>query len=190
MELKTFTEFQKLLDQVQARKGFLAGEIDELSRELAEKTAAFDEAILEGADPEELQAELDAMQKKIDLKRRESKALEAALSGKARTGKLADAARSVWQEGAEIITKDLRAEWDAGVVELEKAKAMFLAAVAALGEIKRKADAVTSKLSYGLRGFLPGAGTPHLATGIYEEKYIGIIFPDHHEIKNAFQKGE
>ncbi len=48
MELKTFAEFQKLLDQVQARKELL-DEIAELNRELADKTVAFDEAILEGA---------------------------------------------------------------------------------------------------------------------------------------------
>jgi hypothetical protein len=69
MELKTFTEFHNLLDQVQVRKGFLGGE---------------------------LQAELDALQRKIDMKRREFNALEAALSGKARTGKIHEAARAVW----------------------------------------------------------------------------------------------
>ena len=42
MELKTFAEFQKLLDQVQARKELLGSEIAELNRELADKTVAFD----------------------------------------------------------------------------------------------------------------------------------------------------
>jgi hypothetical protein len=46
MELKTFAEFQKLLDQVQARKEFLGSGIAEPNRDLADKTAAFDEAIL------------------------------------------------------------------------------------------------------------------------------------------------
>ncbi len=190
MELKTFTEFQELLGQVQARKSFLGGEIGELSRELSDKTNAFAEAILEGADPEELQAELDALQRKIDLKTREYAALEAATRGKTRAGKLAHAARAVWEEGTDLITKDLRDEWDTQVVELEKAKAMFLTAVAAMGEIKRRADSLTSKLSYGLAEFLPGAGAPHLATGIFEEKHIGIIFPNYNEIKKVYQKGE
>jgi hypothetical protein len=63
MELKTFAEFQNLLDQVRAHKEFLGSEIAELNRELDGKMAAFDEAILEGAGPEELQDEIDALQR-------------------------------------------------------------------------------------------------------------------------------
>jgi hypothetical protein len=189
MEFKTLAEFQTLLSDVQARKQVLWEEILSLQADLAAKQNNFDEAILEGADPEELQAELESLQKKIDLKTREWHALDAATSGKARTGKIREAARAVWQEGTDLITVSLRAEWDAELVELEKVKAMYLAAVSALGKIKRKADGVTSKLSYGLEAFLPRVGAPHLATGIYDEKYIGVIFPDYHEIKKAYQNG-
>jgi hypothetical protein len=189
MELRTFAEFQKLLAEVQARKDFATGEIARLNREMADRQAEFDGALLEGADPEELQAELDALQRKIDLKTREWHALDLAVSGKAKTGKVHEAARAVWNEGVEIITKDLRAEWDAEVIELNKAKGLFLAAVSALGEIKDRADVVSSKLSWGLGDFLPGAGVPNLATGIYTEKHIGVIFPDYDEIKKAFKRG-
>ena len=84
----------------------------------------------------------------------------------------------------------MRKEWDSKIAELEKAKAMFLAVVSSLGAIKRLADAVTSRLSFGLEQFLPPAGVPSLSTNIYPEKHIGVIFPDHHEIESAFLKGE
>jgi GH15 family glucan-1,4-alpha-glucosidase len=190
MELKTFTEFRKLLDQVRARKEFLCSEIAELNRVLDGKMAAFDEAILEGADPEELQDEIDALQRKVYMKKRELGALDAALSGKTRQGKIHNAARAVWNEGVEIITKDLRGEWDSNISKLEEAKAMFLAVVSALGAIKRRADNVTSKLSFGLEQFLPPAGVPSLSTNIYPERHVGVIFPDHHKIERAFLKGE
>jgi hypothetical protein len=189
MELKSFTEFQTRLSEVETRIRALVGEISAMRADLTAKQGRFDEAVLEGSDPEEMQLEIESLERKIDLKQREYAALEAATSGKARTGKVYEAAQAVWQEGADLITKDLREEWDAELVELEKAKAQYLAAVTTLGEIKRRAEGLTAKLSYGLERFLPRVGAPRLATGIYEEKYSGPIFMDVNAIKKAYQRG-
>jgi chromosome segregation ATPase len=187
--LESFRAFQEALAEMRDRQNALQGEIDDLEGELKGKLASFDEAVLEGEDPEALLELADALQRKIALKRRELAALEVATSGGAGTGKLHRAARAAWDEGANLITGPFRAEWEAKLKALEDAKAVYLGIVAELGDIERRADAVTSKLSFGLEGFISGAGVPRLATSVYPEKLIGPIFPDLNTIKNAFKKG-
>ncbi len=190
MELKSFAEFQKLLSEVEGRMQVLQGEISSMQADLTAQLKSFDEAVVEGADPEELQHEIESLELKLRMKQREDAALTAAIGGKAKGGKLVDAAKAVWEEGTNLITGPLREEWEATAAKAGNLKEAFLAVVAELGHIKARADSIHSKLAYGIEGFTGGKfAAPSLSTGIYKQHKQGIIYITPAESERAFKKG-
>lgn len=189
MEINSFPTFESLLAEAQARRDTLGMEINYLKKILADKIGAFDQQVQSGQDPEKLHEYLDALQKKIDIRDKERDTWDRAISGNDRNSLIYKASQDVMHEGAEIINKELRREWNRGMAELEEAKAAYLAVCAKLGAILRKAEEISNKLSSGLEGFLPVAGVPRLVTGIDLEGLTGPIFPDYNAIKKAFLGG-
>jgi len=189
MELNSFITFETLMTEAQARSNTLGLEINYLKKILADKIAAFDQQVQSGQDPDELHEYIDALQKKIDIRTKERNTWDSAISGNDRNSLIYKAAQDVWKEGAEIINKELRREWNSRIAELEEAKAAYLAVCAKLGATQRKAEEISNKLSSGLEGFLPAAGVPRLATGIDPEEFAGPIFLDYNAIKKAFTLG-
>jgi hypothetical protein len=189
MEINSFRTFETLLSEAQARKDILDQEINYLKKILADRIGAFDQQILLGQDPDQLHETIDLLQKKIDTRSKEWHTWDSAISGKDNTSLIYQAAQDVWNEGADIINKELRREWNSRIAELEEAKAAYLAVCAKLGSIQRKAEEISSKLSSGLEGFLPPSGVPRLVTGIDLEEFTGAIFPDYNAIKKAFLMG-
>jgi chromosome segregation ATPase len=189
MEINSFRTFETLLSEAQARKNTLGVEINYLKKILADKIGAFEQQVQSGQDPEELHEYIDALQKKIDIRTKERDTWDSAISGNDRNSLIYQAAQDVMKEGAEIINKELRREWNSRIAELEEAKAAYLAVCARLGSIQRNAEEISNKLSSGLEGFLPASGVPRLVTAIDLEEFAGPIFPDYNAIKKAFLLG-
>lgn len=189
MELNSFRTFETLLSEAQARKDTLGQEINYLRIILADRIGAFDQQIILGQDPDQLHETIDLLQKKIDIKSKECDTWDSAISGKDNASLIYQAAQDVLKEGAEIINKDLRREWNSRIAELEEAKAAYLTVCAKLGSIQRNAEAISGKIASGLEGFLPPSGVPRLVTGIDLEEFTGAIFLDYNAIKKAFLMG-
>ena len=189
MELNSFRTFETLLSEAQARKNTLGVEINYLKKILADKIGAFDQQVQSGQDPEELHEYIDALQKKIDIRTKERDTWDSAISGNDRNSLIYQAAQDVLKEGAEIINKELRREWNKRIAELEEAKAADLPVCAKLGSIQRRAEEISNKIESGLEGFLPASGVPRLVPAIDLEEFAGPIFPDYNAIKKAFLLG-
>ncbi|MEW6386628.1 MAG: hypothetical protein AB1491_03830 [Thermodesulfobacteriota bacterium] len=189
MEINSFVNFETLLAEAQTRKDTLTHEISALKKLMTTQIDSFDRQVASGQDPEKLLEQMDALQKKIDTRSQEWDTWDSAISGKDRTSPIYQAAQDVWKEGVELITKELKRQWNNRIAELEKAKAAYLAVCAELGSVQRKAEEVSNKLSSALEGFLPPSGVPRLVTGIDLEELTGVIFPDYNEIKKAFLRG-
>ena len=189
MEINSFLTFETLLTEAQARRDTLGQEINYLKKILADKIAAFDQQVQSGQDPEELHEYLDALQKKIDIRSKEREIWASSISGKDNSSLIYQASQDVLKEGADIINKELRREWNKRIAELEEAKAAYLAVCSKLGSIQREAEAISNKIVSGLEGFLPPSGVPRLVTDINLEESLGAIFLDYNAIKKAFLMG-
>jgi hypothetical protein len=189
MEINSFLTFETLLSEAQARKETLGQEINYLKKILADRIGAFDQQVLLGQDPDQLHETIDLLQKKIDTRNKEWDTWDRAISGKDNTSLIYQAAQDVLKEGAEIINKELRREWNKRIAELDEAKAAYLAVCAKLGSIRREAEAISNKMASGLGDFLPTSGVPRLVTDINLEESLGAIFPDYNAIKKAFLMG-
>jgi hypothetical protein len=180
--------YKKLMDfraDLQRRAAQLRGREREIINSLATQEAGLDEAIITGGH-QIVQEQIANLKTELASIQRELKALD----NPPRTGILGDLVRGVWEEATDEITVDLRREWDAGVLELERARAMFLAAVAVLGEIKRKADSISSRITEAILA-MPGPklATPSLTTGIVSrpDRHEGPIFINPQESEKAFK---
>ena len=189
MEVNSFLTFETLIAEAQARRDTLGVEINYLKKILADKIGAFDQQVLSGQDPEELHEYIDALQKRIDIRSKERDTWDRSISGKDNTSLIYQAAQDVLKEGADLINKELRREWNKRIAELDEAKAAYLAVCAKLGSIQREAEAISNKIASGLEGFLPPSGVPRLVTDINLEEFLGAIFPDYNAIKKAFLLG-
>jgi len=189
MEINSFLTFETLVAEAQARRDTLGVEINYLKKILADKIGAFDQQVQSGQDPEELHEYIDALQKKIDIRSKERDTWDSAISGNDRNSLIYQAAQDVLKEGADIINKELRREWNKRIAELDEAKAAYLAVCAKLGSIQREAEAISNKIASGLEGLLPPSGVPRLVTDINLEEFLGPIFPDYNAIKKAFLLG-
>jgi hypothetical protein len=152
-------------------------------------------ALLQGREPEAAiqggarmaQDEMDGLASELGAVRRELAALQNPPMG----GHLGDLIKGAWSEATNIITGELRKEWQAKAGELDTLKKSFLAVVGELGKIKAKADEVSAGLMESLMS-IPGPklAIPSLATGISERHKTGIIYLDPQESERAFKKGE
>jgi hypothetical protein len=183
----TETAYQKLIDfqaDLQRRATILRGREGEIIASLSEREEAFPEAVILGQ-AKRAQAEIDTLNLELANLRKELAALSNPPVGPdSRLGKLIQAA---WQESVDEITGPLREEWDAEVVELEKARTMLLKAVTELGGIKRKADAISNRINGALLS-IPGPKmvAPTLSTGIYEHSKTGVIYLSPDEVERAY----
>ena len=96
--------------------------------------------------------------------------------------------KECWDEATRQITVEYRAEWNAELTELEKARTMFLAAVSALGAIKRKSDGVTAKITEAVMTAGQKMAAPSLSTGIISrpDRKQGPIYIDPKDVELAF----
>ena len=183
------TGYEKLMDfkaDLQRRAVLLRTREREILTELAANEEALDEAIIQGKH-HVVQERIDGLKSELTNLLRELNALE----HPPMTGHLGELVRGAWTEATNEITGPLRKEWEAELTEAEKAKAMFLRAVAELGGIKRKADVISSRINEALLT-LPGPkmAAPSLSTGIYEHSKTGIIYLNPQESERAFKGGK
>src|SRR4030042_130446 len=112
MEINSFLTFETLIAEAQARKDTLGQEINYLKKILAERIGAFDQQVLLGQDPDQLHETIDLLQKKLDIRNKEWGTWDSAISGKDNTSLIYQAAQDVLKEGADLINKELRREWN------------------------------------------------------------------------------
>jgi chromosome segregation ATPase len=189
MEINSFITFETLLSEAQARKETLSLEINYLKKILADKITALDQQVHAGHDPNDLHELIDALKKKIDTRTKELDTWDGAISGKDNTSLIYKASQDVLREAADILTKELRREWNKKISELEEMRAAYLAVCAKLGFIQKTAEEISNKVASNLENFLPSSGVPRLVTGINLEEYTGPIFLDHNAVKKAFSPG-
>lgn len=183
-DLPAFQALQDFRADLSRRAWELRGKEQELTNELAGMEARLDEAIVLGTH-RAVQTDIDRLRAELAPLQREIQVLENPPPG----GKLGALVKSAWGEAVSIITVDLRGEWNTEVVELEKAKAMFLKSVGTLGAIKRRADSLSSRITETMMA-VPGPklAAPALATGIISrpDRHEGFIFMDHLGIAKTF----
>lgn len=180
--------YKKLMDfqaDLERRAALLRGREKEFVSELAVKEKDFPEAAIQG-EAKMAQEKIDNLASELGTVRRELAALENPPVG----GHLGTLVKDAWQEATDIITGDLRGEWDGLAARAESLKEAFLAVVAEMGSIKRRADSVSSRIAEALLS-LPGPklAVPSLTTGISERNKTGIIYINPQESERAFKKG-
>jgi len=169
---------------LEARKLHLWHREQEIIKELTTLEAGLDEAIITGSQ-QSVQESINTLKTELANVQRE----RYAVTNPPRNGILGDLVKAVWTETADQIRGPLRDEWDEKLTELNQAKAMFLKAVAELGEIKRRADSLTSwttEMMFAVPGLK--MAVPSLSTGLImrPDRKEGPIYINHLEIEKHF----
>jgi hypothetical protein len=183
MERPAFQKLQEFRADIKRRAALLRGRELKILTELAESEKDFPEAAIQGG-AKVAQEKIDGLASQLGAVRRELAALQNPPLG----GRLGTLVKEAWQEATNIITGDLRKNWEAKVVELDELKKSFLAVVGELGKIKAKADGVSAGLMESLIS-MPGPklAIPSLATGVSERHKTGVIYVNPQESEKSFK---
>lgn len=182
-ENTAFKSLMGFMAELEARKWTVRQKERQLFDQLVDLEANLDEAFVNNRG-DEAQAAIDALRTELVGVQRELQALERPSPG----GTLGRLTKDCWDEATRQITVEYRAEWNAELAELEKARTMFLAAVSALGAIKRKADGVTARITEAVMASGQKMAAPSLSTGIISrpDRKQGPIFMDEREVEKTF----
>jgi hypothetical protein len=188
MAKKSESAYQRLMEfraDLEQRASVLQVKEREIFDELVDLESGFDEAVIRG--------DHEAVQEKINVLRTQLVSVQKELHilrNPPKDGHVAKLVREVWDEAVNEISGTLRDRWDAELVDLASAKAIYLAVVGELGRIKAEADSITSRTTECVLFTGAKMGVPSLSTGISEKNKSGPIYLDSYAVEKAFQGRE
>jgi hypothetical protein len=184
MSETAYEKLQNFMGGLEARKLQLWGREQEITQELSTLESGLDEAIILNTH-QTTQEQISTLKQELASVRRE----RFACTNPPRTGILLELTEALWLEATNEITGPLRAEWDKELIELERAKAMYLKAVNELGNIKARSDRITSRATEALLA-VPGLKklVPSLSTNVIirHDLKSGVIFLDPDMVAKTF----
>jgi hypothetical protein len=178
--------YQKLSDflsDLERRGDALWTREQTITKELLAQESEYGEAAIRG-DHQAVEQKIAALKTELAAVQKE----RFFVTNPPKTGVLLELAEAAWQETVNEITITYRERWNAELIQLERAKAMFLAAVAELGQIKAEADYVTSRSTEAMIRCGYKKAVPSLSTSIFirPDYKRGPIFLDDGVVEKTY----